>query len=91
MLSAHTIHQPFFKPCVEILCYKRPEEQVIKQGEFVSAEWRADSSMLASNTTKGFLLLYLLEQDIKGETGLNLYEHRGARPNNDSQGEVEIF
>lgn len=38
----------------------------MRQGEFVSAEWRADSSMLACNTTKGFLLLYLLEQDIKG-------------------------
>ena len=76
------------KPCVEILCYKRPAEQVQRQGEFVRAEWRADSSMLACNTTKGFLLLYLLEQDIKGETGLTLYEHRGARPTNDAQESV---
>ena len=31
------------KPCVEILCYTRPADQVEEQGNFMSAEWRADS------------------------------------------------
>ena len=44
--------------------------------------------MLACCTDKGFLLLYLLEQDINGEMGLSLYEHKGLRPSNDSQESV---
>ena len=35
-------------------------EPWIRQGEFVSAEWRADSSMLASNTTKGTIIIEFL-------------------------------
>ena len=33
----------------------------------------------------GISRLITLGKDIKGETGLNLYEHKGIRPSNDSQ------
>ena len=32
-------------------------------------------------TTEGYLLLYQLEQDVKGEKGLNLYEYHQTKTN----------
>nr|XP_039247994.1 guanine nucleotide exchange factor subunit RIC1-like [Styela clava] len=75
VLTDDTISIWHCRPCVEIVCYQRSQSSVTATGFNTIAEWRHDSSMLAVGTTGGYLLIYQLEQDVKSEKGMNLFEY----------------
>ncbi|XP_078485416.1 guanine nucleotide exchange factor subunit RIC1 isoform X1 [Ciona intestinalis] len=76
------------KPCVEIVCYQRCHSSVASVGTNELAEWRQDSSMIAITTSKGYVLLYQLEQDVRGDEGLHLYEYQQTKTNQGDSNEV---
>nr|CAB3258799.1 protein RIC1 homolog [Phallusia mammillata] len=88
VLTETTVSIWHCRPCVEIVCYQRCHASVASVGTNEMAEWRQDSSMLAVTTTEGYLLLYQLEQDVKGDKGLNLYEYQQTKTNQGDANEV---
>lgn len=67
------------KPCVEILRYERGKQSIAETGPNAVTEWRHDSSMLAVATTAGYLLIFQLEQDVKADKGITLYEYQQSK------------
>ncbi|XP_076812515.1 guanine nucleotide exchange factor subunit RIC1-like isoform X1 [Clavelina lepadiformis] len=88
VLTETTISIWHCRPCVEIVCYQRCHSSVASIGTNELAEWRQDSSMIAVTTTEGYLLLYQLEQDVKGDRGLSLYEYDLTKGNQGDSNEA---
>ena len=74
VISERAISVWYCRPCVKIVCYNRPADSIEELGVYCQAAWRNDSSMLAITTSNGYVLLYQLEQDVKDDRGLVLYE-----------------